>query len=164
VKRVWIVAVAAAVAGANACHAQEAADKAKAATFDARMFAGPAGHSPGQKSYACFVRRYDASQLSQHPKQKVSAMKLLVTAEYAPEDKITNYSFSPRLQISPSARQFRLQRLLQPRRSGNNADEIRLGCGLDCDGGGIDVAMANDDKSALIRLERIRIWERNKSG
>ena len=40
-------------------------------------------------------------------------------------------------------------------------DEIRFGCGVDCEGGGIDVAM-KDDKSALIRLERIRIWERNK--
>ena len=44
-------------------------------------------------------------------------------------------------------------------KSGN---EIRLGCGVDCEGGGIEVAMSKDDKSALIRLERIRIWERNK--
>ncbi|WP_213288494.1 hypothetical protein [Bradyrhizobium sp. sGM-13] len=37
-----------------------------------------------QKTYACFVRRYDANHLAQHPKQKISAMKLLVTAEDAP--------------------------------------------------------------------------------
>ena len=54
-----------------------------------RMFGGPLG----KKTYACFVRRYDASHLAQHPKQKVSAMKLLVTAEDAPEDKTVNYSF-----------------------------------------------------------------------
>ena len=53
------------------------------------MFGGPLS----QKTYACFVRRYDASHLAQHPKQKVSAMKLLVTAEDAPEDKTVNYSF-----------------------------------------------------------------------
>ena len=41
-------------------------DKAKATAFDDRMFAGPLG----QKTYACFVRRYDASHLAQHPSRK----------------------------------------------------------------------------------------------
>jgi len=41
--------------------------------------------------------------------------------------------------------------------------EIRLGCGVDCEGGGIGVAMSQDGKSALIRLDRIRIWERSKA-
>jgi hypothetical protein len=37
-------------------HTQEAGvDKAKADAFDIRMFEGP----PGNKAYACFVRRYD---------------------------------------------------------------------------------------------------------
>ncbi|MGH6713933.1 MAG: hypothetical protein ACREEK_33890, partial [Bradyrhizobium sp.] len=69
--------------------AEDGVEKAKAAAFDNRVFAAPLG----QKTYACFVRRYDASHLAQHPKQKVSAMKLLVTAENPPEEKITNYSF-----------------------------------------------------------------------
>src|SRR5438093_11412689 len=53
------------------------------------MFGGPLS----QKTHACFVRRYDASHLAQHPKQKVIAMKLLVTAEDAPEDRTFDYSF-----------------------------------------------------------------------
>ena len=40
--------------------------------------------------------------------------------------------------------------------------EIRLGCGVDCDGGGIDVAMSKDDKSAMVRVERMRIWQNSK--
>jgi hypothetical protein len=52
-------------------------DKAKADAFDVRMFVT----APGKKAYACFVRRYDPDHLARHPKQKVSAMKLLVTAE-----------------------------------------------------------------------------------
>ena len=88
-KYVLIVAAVASVVGTSACHAQEGVDKAKATAFDNRMFGGPLS----QKTYACFVRRYDASHLAQHPKQKVSAMKLLVTAEDAPEDKTVNYSF-----------------------------------------------------------------------
>jgi len=88
-KYVRIVAAIASVAGAHACHAEEGVDKAKATAFDVRMFGGPLS----QKTYACFVGRYDASHLAQHPKQKVSAMKLLVTAENAPEDKTVSYSF-----------------------------------------------------------------------
>ena len=41
-------------------------------------------------------------------------------------------------------------------------NEIRYGCGVDCDGGGIGVAVSKDDKSAIIRLERIRIWQNSK--
>ena len=91
-KQTFLVVALAAAACAGAAltvEAQEGVDKAKAAAFDNRMFAGP----PGAKAYACFVRRYDANHLARHPKQKVSAMKLLVAAEDAPEDKTTNYSF-----------------------------------------------------------------------
>src|SRR4030095_15014931 len=101
-KYACIVAAFASVAGAHACHAQEGLDKAKATAFDARMFAGPLG----QKTYACFVRRYDASHLAQHPKQKVSAMKLLVTAEDAPEDKTVNYSVRLGVKYRHPARNF----------------------------------------------------------
>jgi hypothetical protein len=88
-KHACIVAAVASVIGAHACHSQEGVDKAKATAFDAQMFGGPLSH----KTYACFVRRYDANHLARHPKQKVSAMKLLVTSEDAPEDKTVNYSF-----------------------------------------------------------------------
>jgi hypothetical protein len=99
-------AAIASIIGADACHAQEGVE-AKATAFDGQIFAGMFG----RKSYACFVRRYDANHL--------------VAAE-------------------------------------NTGDEIRLGCGVDCRDGGIQVAM-KDDKSALIRLEPIGIRERNKA-
>ena len=152
-----IVAALASIVGAHSCRAQEAVDKAKATAFDARMFAGPLG----QKTYACFVRRYDASHLAQHPKQKVSAMKLLVTAEDAPEDKTVNYSFRLGFKYRHRAGNFDSSGYCNHIVAENTGGEVRLGCGVDCEGGGIEVAM-KDDKSALIRLERIRIWERNK--
>jgi len=108
------------------------------------------------------VRRYDASHLAQHPKQKVSAMKLLVTAEDAPEDKTVNYSFRLGFKYRRRAGNFDSSGYCSHIVAENTGGEIRLGCGSDCEGGGIDVAM-KDDKSALIRLERIRIWERNKA-
>ena len=39
------------------------------------------------------------------------------------------------------------------------ASEIRFGCGVDCDGGGIGVALSKDDKSAVVRLERVQHLE-----
>ena len=60
IKRPWTAAVLAWLAGIGLCHAQNGLDKAKAATFDSRMFTGP----PGRKAYACFVRRNDASHLA----------------------------------------------------------------------------------------------------
>ena len=157
-KCTWIVAAVASVIGAGACHAQEGVDKAKATAFDGRMFGGPLS----QKTYACFVRRYDASHLAQHPKQKVSAMKLLVTAEQAPEDKTVNYSFRLGFKYRHRAGNFDSSGFCSHIVAENSGGEIRLGCGVDCEGGGIGVAM-KDDRSALIRLQRIRIWERNKA-
>src|SRR5438105_8108763 len=150
-KHACIVAAFASVIGAHTCHSQEGVDKAKATAFNARMFGGPLS----QKTYARFVRRYDASHLAQHPKQKVSAMKLLVTAEDAPEDNRLGFKYRHR------AGNFDSSGYCSHIVAENTGGEIRLGCGVDCEGGGIEVAM-KDDKSALIRLERIRIWERNK--
>ncbi len=156
-KQACIAAAIASVVGASACYAQEGVDKAKATAFDARMSGGPLS----QKSYACFVRRYDASHLARHPRQKVSAMKLLVRAENAPEDKTVNYSFRLGFKYRHRAGNFDSSGYCSHIVAENSGCEIRFGCGVDCEGGGIEVAM-KDDESALIRLERIRIWERNK--
>ena len=153
-----LIAAAFAFVGADACHAQEGVDKAQAAAFDGKMFGAPLG----AKTYACFVRRYDGSHLTQHPKQKVSAMKLLVTAEDAPEDKTINYSFRLGFKYRHRTGNFDSSGYCNHIIAENTGGEIRLGCGVDCEGGGIEVAL-KDEKSALIRLERIRIWERNKA-
>jgi hypothetical protein len=72
----YLRTVAAFAFGASACQAQDGVDKAKASAFDTRTFGGPLS----QKADICFVRRYDANHLAQRPKQRVCAMKLLVTA------------------------------------------------------------------------------------
>jgi hypothetical protein len=60
------------------------AGSAVAAEPDAQVFAkrvfGRDVAAKG-KTYACFTRRYDAAHLRQHPQQKTTAMKLLVSAE-----------------------------------------------------------------------------------
>ena len=165
VNRCWNVTLAAAAvlvisaAGITRGHAEEEGiDKAKAAAFDARMFTKP----PGSKAYACFVRRYDPDHLARHPLQKVGAMKLLVTAEIPPEEKITNYSFRLGLKYRHRSGDFDSSGSCNHVVPEDKGHEIRLGCGVDCDGGGIDVAMSKDDKSAMVRVERMRIWQNSK--
>jgi len=133
-------------------------DKTKTAAFDVRMFAKP----PGDKAYACFVRRYDPDHLARHPLQKVNAMKLLVTAEFAPDEKITNYSFRLGLKYRHRSGDFDSSGSCNHFVPEDTGHEIRLGCGVDCDGGGINVAMSKDDKSAIVRVERVRIWQNSK--
>ena len=165
VNRCWNVTLAAAAvlvisaAGITLGHAEEEGiDKAKAAAFDFRMFTKPSG----SKAYACFVRRYDPDHLARHPLQKVGAMKLLVTAEIPPEEKITNYSFRLGLKYRHRSGDFDSSGSCNHVVPEDKGHEIRLGCGVDCDGGRIDVAMSKDDKSAMVRVERVRIWQNSK--
>lgn len=144
-----VALAAAAYAGAPlTVQAQEGVDKAAAAAFDNRMFAGP----PGAKAYACFVRRYDANHLAQHPKQKVSAMKLLVSAEDAPEDKATNYSFRLGVAYRHRPGNFDSSGYCNHAIAAESGREMRFECGVDCEGGGITVALSKDNKSAIARL------------
>src|SRR5690242_21272849 len=73
-----------------AAHAEdEGVNPAKVKAFDTRVFGGPIG----QKATACFVRRYDANHLAQHRNQKVSSMKLLLTAENNPKEEETSFAY-----------------------------------------------------------------------
>jgi hypothetical protein len=160
-KSLWIAALAAIVvaASAGAGHTQDdGIDKAKADALDARMFERP----PGKKAYACFVRRYDADHLAQHPKQKVGAMQLLMTEEIPPDQNTTNYSFRLGLKYRHRRGDFDSSGDCGHVVAEDTGKEIRFGCGVDCDGGGIEVALSKDDKSVIVRLERIMVWQRNK--
>jgi hypothetical protein len=141
----------------NISHAQDGIDKAKADALDSRMFAG----APGRKSYACFVRHYDSDHLAHHPKQKVTTMKLLMTAEIPSDEKVLNYSFRLGVKYRHRSGNFDSSGSCNHVVAEDTGHEIRFGCGVDCDGGGLDVALSKDDKSATVRLERVRIWRRN---
>ena len=144
-------------------HADEADNirettKAEADAFNARLYA----EMPGTKSYACFVRRYDAEHLARHPKQKVASMKLLISAELDKEDKELHHSFRLGFLYRHRSGDFDSSGSCNHAVFTRNGSEVRLGCGVDCDGGGIGVALSKDDKSAIVRLERVRVWQNNK--
>jgi hypothetical protein len=153
-----------AVAGSAAfAHAQDGAiDSATAVAFDARLFATAPGNVPGKKTYACFVRHYDADHLARHPKQKVSAMQLLVTAEIQPDEKVPSYSFRLGVNYRHRPGNFDSSGYCNHAVATDAAKEVRFDCGVDCEGGGIGIALSKDDKSAIVRLERITVWQRNK--
>ena len=150
---------------AEGAQAAATADAARAGAtgnddFIVHLFGGPV--SPDQKTYACFTRAYDSEHLAEHPQQKVNAMKLLLTVEKVPDDPELNYSF--RLGVKFRNRYGKFDS------SGDcghgkvfeeGTNQAMLGCGVDCDGGGINVELGKDDKSAIVKLARIRIWRDN---
>jgi len=134
------------------------ASKTEAETFNARMYAG----TPGKTAYACFVRRYDTEHLARHPKQKVASMKLLVSAETDNEDKQLHNSFRIGFRYRHRSGDFDSSGSCHHTVLTKEGNEIRLGCGVDCEGGGIGIALSKDDKSAIVRLESVRIWLHNQ--
>ncbi len=133
------------------------------------MFAGAPLHA---KNYACFVRRYDAEHLAQHPLQKVSVMKLLITAEQVPDEPVLEYSFRLGVNFRDRPGNFdssgdcgRAPSIKGPDDDTPPEDRVMLpdgidfSCGVDCDGGGITVNLAHKDAAVIVKLERVRIWK-----
>ncbi|HZE47613.1 MAG TPA: hypothetical protein VE087_12095, partial [Xanthobacteraceae bacterium] len=112
-----------------------------------------------QKTYACFMRSYDASHLARHARQKVGTMKLLVAAERLPEDSALSYSFRLGVKLRNHQGDFVSNgncshaEVSKLKRAG-----IRISCGGDCGDGGMAIGLAPDDKSLVVRLDEIAIW------
>jgi hypothetical protein len=137
-------------------HAQDdSIDPAKATAFDTRVFAGPIGN----KAFACFVRRYDASHLAQHPKQKVRAVKLLVTAENRAGEP-TSYAYKVGLQFRNRPGNFDGGSSCGHMIDEDGNKDIRFTCDAACGGSGLEIAMSQDNKSAIAHLDMIAIWDR----
>jgi len=139
--------------------AQKAATKAPVADeFVTRVFGSPI--SLDKTTYACFTRSYDGEHLAEHPQQKVNAMKLLLTAQKFPEDNEMNYSFRLGVKFRSKSGNYDSSGDCGHGKFVNEkSNEAMLGCGVDCDGGGINVSLANADKSAIVQLDRVRIWK-----
>jgi hypothetical protein len=155
----FVLAVLTGAASAGEANNVRETTTAEADAFAARIYGVP----PGDSSYACFVRRYDAEHRARHPKQGVAAMKLLISAETDKESKQLQHSFRLGFRYRHRSGDFD-----SSGSCGSHAvlltdgSEVRLGCGVDCEGGGIEVALSKDNKSAIVRLEQIRVWQNNK--
>ena len=160
------IAVVALVAGfvvlLRAASAQEEdgkLDPAQDAAFTQRVLAAVPGKD---KTYACFTRVYDAPHLAAHPKQKVSAMKLLVTSEPDEETKVQSFSFRLGLAYRTRKGAFDSSGGCSHASIGEGTKgQPRIHCSVDCDGGGISFGMTPDNNSAMLYVARVRIWRDN---
>lgn len=149
-----------ALAAALATGGARADDPKPDAGFAKRLFAG---NLAPDKSYACFVRLYDPQHLARHPLQKVSAMKLLIAAEQVEDKPGLSYSFRMGVKFTKRPGDFDSSgECSQMTAEAVTDSKAQLGCGVDCDGGGISVELTKENKTTLVRLDRIRIWRNNK--
>jgi hypothetical protein len=139
-----------------AAHAEDGIRDAKAKAFDARMFGGPIG----EKASACFVRRYDASHLAQHPKQKVGTMKLLVTAETRPNEP-TAYAYKVGVRFRNKPANFDSSSSCGHMVDADGKTVVGFVCDTSCEGSGIEIALSGNNKTAIVRLNSIGVWDRN---
>jgi hypothetical protein len=158
------IAVLALVAGffflLRAANAQDGKlEPAQEAAFTQRVFAAVPAKG---KTYACFTRAYDAGHLAGHPKQKVSAMKLLVTSEYMDEDKAQHLSFRLGLKYRHRSGNFDTSGdCFHPAIGEDTRGQPRVHCAVDCDGGGVSFGLTPDNKSAMLYVDQVRIWRNN---
>jgi hypothetical protein len=115
--------------------------------------------------HACFSRVYDAGHLGQHPRQNVRTMLLLVSGK-AESGEDPSYGLRIGVTFRKSGTHFEsagncgsIHDDSEAARSGN-----AVHCGVDCDGGSIDVAI-KDAKSVLVSIPYgARIWRAGSAG
>jgi hypothetical protein len=170
IRAIGIFAGMAAAATALTALPAAADDQQLDTDFAKRMFAGDL---PKPKAYACFVRRYDAEHLVQHPLQKVSVMKLLISTEKDPNFPVFQYAFRLGVNFRDRPGDFdssgncgHAPTIIDPENPDVPPEDrvtkptgIDFQCDVDCDGGGVNVTLANKDNSVIVTLDHIRIWK-----
>jgi hypothetical protein len=144
---------------ATAARAEDVPDKG---AFVQRLFAVKSFDQ--KKTFACFARRYDAAHLAQHPRQKVTAMKLLLVVEKVPaEDGSLNYSFRVGTSLRNKRDTFQTPGDCGHAQATADKDgQLQIECGVECDGGGITLSLAEADKAVMLRLSQIAMWNMKK--
>jgi hypothetical protein len=138
-----------------AAQAEDWIPAAKTRAFDAKVFGG----AVDEKASACFVRRYDASHLAQHPKQKVGTMKLLLTAENHPQEE-TAYAYKVGVQFRNKSGNFDGGSHCGHMVDEDGKKDVHFSCDPDCGAAGLEIAMSKDNKSAILHLNSIGVTDR----
>jgi hypothetical protein len=145
--------VAFGLAGANV--AARAGGSKEDEAFQKRLF----GRSLDSKPiHACFSRVYDTGHLAQHPQQNVRTMLLLVKGDSDSDG--PSYGLRVGVTFRKSSVHFESAGDCNSIHDNTDADGSAgvAHCGVDCDGGSIDVAI-KDAKSVLVSIpDGARIW------
>lgn len=113
------------------------------------------GREPGDaRVAACFARQYTPGHLATHPQQNVTAMHLLVDST-VDEEGTRGYALS----IGTLFRGVQDQLQLAGYCGSSLEGKTLLSCGIECDGGQIDVRL-RDAKSILVEIPfGARTWD-----
>jgi len=134
------------------------------AADDGDMIVRLMGKAPGPKTYACFSRVYDAAHLAAHPAQQATSMKLLVRMENDKETRQPTFNFTMGVTKRASKTLLTTAGDCGQLRDGKDEGPVtRLGCGVECDGGGLGIAMGEDNRSIRVSIERIRVSPKGES-
>jgi hypothetical protein len=118
----------------------------------------------GTSIHACFNRVYDPGHLAQHPQQNVRTMMLLVTA--TANDDGPTYGVGVGVTFRQSGTHFESAgdcNAIHDNDGAAGAAKVAH-CGVDCDGGSIDVAI-KDEKSVLVSIPAgARLWRAGGNG
>lgn len=109
--------------------------------------------APEAGNKACYSRTYDAAHLKAHPRQRITAMKFLLTVKaYDPKpanaskpDDLYYYTFSM------SVKRRGDKRLLST--SGDCNGDDRILCAVDCDGGSVTLDTMPPANTLIVRLD-----------
>jgi hypothetical protein len=117
------------------------------------------GQDMGEEAlHSCFVRHYDEPHLRVHPQQNVTDMALLVSAQPG-EGYEGFYGVSIGVRFRGVTNELQLAG-----GCGAGDDGKTLGCGIDCDGGVIDVAL-RDENSVRVEIPYgARTWDPESDG
>lgn len=151
-----------AVIGSSTARAEDEpkqVDPAARTAFDTKLFAGT---MDADMTYACFERHYDAAHLAQHGRQKVSGMKLLVIARKPSAENREPYSFKLGFKYRDRKGDWDSSGYCNHAQNEYTDGELRMSCSVECDGGGISIGLPKDGDGALVRVERVRIWQNSK--
>ncbi len=132
------------------------AESTQDAAFAALVLGKPAGKGPAS---VCFARVYDASHLAQHPKQNVRAMTMLLTTRLE-DDGNRGYDLRIGVKFRVSGQTFETQGSCGSIHvEGEPASGAAVAhCGVDCDGGAMDVALKNANSTLVTIPEGARLW------
>lgn len=149
--------IAAGLAGALPATAQQAppVSVAERSDFNKRIYLT----DPGKASaYACFSRSYDADHLARHPHQTVRVARLLVKSDWDDEDKRVSHSFHLGFDYRGKRTGMESAGQCSHVKLEEENDEVRLGCSIDCDGGGLGIGMSKTGDAVRVSVERVRTW------
>jgi hypothetical protein len=121
--------------------------------FQQRLFGRALDSKP---MHVCFTRVYDAPHLAEHPQQNVRTMTLLVKGSI--ENDEPNYELRIGVTFRKSGTHFESAGSCGSIHDADNGGTGVAHCGVDCDGGQIDVSL-KDAKSVLVSIPAgARIW------